>query len=157
MLPAVLLALLVSVIVLQLLWTGEPDLPESRVGRVGPIDAAITVQPSGAAPIIMARPLFSPTRSASAAPNGTGADTAGPLGGAVVVGSLTRGRAARLFLRTPDGSVKVLPVGGSYLGWRLVATTTESAQFLRGSERIKVNFGNQAPANNETDEESEEE
>jgi len=155
LLPAVLVALLVVAVVMQLLWTSEPDLPESGVGRVASRDAAFMVPPTFIAPVIMARPLFSPSRSASAGPVGAGAS--GPLGGAVVVGSLVRGRAARLFLKTPDGAVKVLALGGSYLGWQLVATTAESAQFARGSERIKVNFGSQAPATNETDEQSEEE
>lgn len=143
LLPAALSALLVAAGLLQLLWTGAPELPDEGVGRVMPAsEAALSLPRAIAPPVIMGRPLFSPTRTAGTQSVATGGD--GPLGGASPVGMMSRGRAARLFLKLPDGSIQRLPVGGIYQGWRLVALTEDGAMFVQGQEKIKINYGSSA-------------
>lgn len=107
--------------------------------------------------IILSRPIFSPTRTLEARPLVLGgmADS-GPLQGAMPAGAIARGRRAVLFLRLPDGTARPVPIGGSYLGWRLTALGSEAATFARGSERVTLKYGSAAPvAAQRTDNEEE--
>ncbi len=162
LLPAILVALLAGAAALQLVFARDVSRPDEGVGRVAPALADVTIHHRDAPPVILARPLFSPTRSLAARPLNVG-DTAvsGPLEGAVPVGMIARGRSARLFLRLPDGTVRWLGVGASYLGWRLTGLSTTGATFMRGAEKIAVNYGSAAPAatraGGDEDEETEEE
>lgn len=162
LLPAALLALLVGGVVLQLVLARDAELPPEGVGRVAPALADIEISQNAALPVILARPLFSPTRSLAARPLVLGDGAAiGPLEGAVPVGMIARGRAARLFLRLPDGSVRVMVPGSSYLGWRLIGLSDSGARFARGHEKIAIRYGTAAPASSggatDEDEETEEE
>lgn len=163
LLPAALLALLAGAAALQLLFARDSSLPGEGVGRVAPALAGVEVRHRDVPPVILARPLFSPTRSMEARPI-TLADTAavGPLEGAVPVGMIARGRAARLFLRLADGSVRTLGIGSTYLGWRLTGLSASGATFARGGEKISIDYGSAAPASasggeNTEDEETEDE
>lgn len=162
MLPAALLALLVAAAMLQLVLARDASLPEEGVGRAAPALAEAAVRHRDAPPVILARPLFSPTRSMEARPIviGDAADT-GPLDGAVPVGMIARGRAARLFLRLPDGTVRVMGLGGSYLGWRLAGLSATGATFVRGGDKRVIDYGSATSASvssgSDEDEETEEE
>lgn len=157
--PAALLGALVVGAALQLLWTGEPDLPPvSFVGRIGsaPGVAESAVPPVTAPAVIQERALFAPTRSASSGPARAGGS--GPLGGATVVGSVRRGRAAWLFLKLPDGTIRTLAPGASFMDWRLSGIGGDAALFTRGGERLRIPFGRQAPVSaSDGDEEKSEE
>ncbi len=163
MLPAALLTLLVGAAVLQLVLARDASLPQEGVGRVAPALAEAAIRHRDAPPVILARPLFSPTRSMEARPIVVGDEAAvGPLEGAVPVGMIARGRTARLFLRLPDGSIRVLSMGGSYMGWRLAGLSATGAAFVRGGEKRVIDYGSAAPApasggENTDDEETEEE
>lgn len=149
LLPAALAALLVLAIALQLVWTGEPDLPPERVGRIVQPQQTVMIARTGVSPIILERPLFSPTRGGTA-PTAS-ADGAPPsvLGGAIVAGSVTRGRARRAFLRLADGSVRGLAIGQTFDGWRLAGLTDDGARFARGRKTMTIAFGASAPVASE--------
>lgn len=161
LLPAALLVLLMGAAALQLLFARDSGLPQEGVGRVAPALAGVEIRHRDAPPAILARPLFSPTRSMEARPITLGdAAAVGPLEGAVPVGMIARGRAARLFLRLPNGSIRVLGIGGSYLGWRLTELSATGATFRRGGERRVFDYGSATSASassGDEDEETEEE
>lgn len=159
LLPAGLLALLVSAAVLQLTLTGSDRLPEEGVGRFVPVTAdAHAVGRASPAPVVLARPIFSPTRTAAAVPiAAAGQVLSGPLGGAFPVGMIARGRVARLFLKLPDGSVRTMPIGSIHQGWRLVGLADEGARFVRGNERVTLPYGSSAPVSPPSDDGEEEE
>lgn len=157
LLPAVLTALLCGGAVMQVALTDGPDLPSGGVGRVAPVETLAGVPPVTPAAVIMARPLFAPSRTATGQPATPGAADPGPLGGAIPAGMTARGRAARLFLRLPDGSVRVLAPGSAYMGWRLAGLSADAAIFRQGARRLVVPYGQSAPAIADDDSESEEE
>lgn len=146
LLPAALLALLVASAVLQLMLVRDDSLPDEGVGRVMPGSTEATVSHRDAPSVILTRPLFSPSRSMEARPIATGGVDAGPLEGAVPVGTIARGRAAQLFLRLPDGTVRAIGLNGSYLGWRLAGLSATGATFVRGAERMTIAYGSAATA-----------
>lgn len=157
LLPAALVALLCGGAVVQVALTGGPDLPPAGVGRVAPVETLAGVPTVTPAPVIMARPLFAPTRTATGRPSAPGAADPGPLGGAIPAGMTARGRAARLFLRLPDGGIRVMAPGSVHMGWRLAGLSADAAIFRRGSQRLVVPYGQSAPAIAEDDSDSEEE
>lgn len=156
LLPAALALLLCGGAVMQVALTDGPDLPPAGVGRVAPVEALAGVPTVTPAPVIMARPLFAPSRTATGRPAAPGAADPGPLGGAIPAGMTARGRAARLFLRLPDGSVRVMAPGSAHMGWRLAGLSADAATFRRGSRRMVVPYGQSAPVIAD-DSESEEE
>lgn len=142
---------------MQFALTDGVDLPPAGVGRVAPVEALAGVPPVSPAAVIMARSLFAPTRTASGRPGGEGIDP-GPLGGATPVGMTARGRAARLFLKLPDGSIRVMAPGSNHRGWQLAGLSSEAAIFRKGAARLVVPYGQSAPAiADDDDSESEEE
>jgi len=146
LLPAALLGLLVLTAALQVGLTGDPLLPEEGVGRVLPVAAGTgAVAHAPPAPVILARPIFSPTRTVATVPIGADGQVLGPLGGAFPVGMVARGRAARLFLKLPDGGIRTMALGGVHDGWRLVGVTGEGARFARGNTQISLLYGSPAP------------
>jgi hypothetical protein len=159
LLPAALAGLLLLAVALQLLWTGEPDLPQERVGRILSSRQTVMIARTGIPPVILDKPLFSPARGGFGGGAGDAAQ-ASALGGAVVAGTVTRGRARRAFLRLPDGSVRALAIGQDFDGWRLAGLTDDAARFVRAGETITMAFGASAPVVSEDagdEEESEEE
>lgn len=142
---------------MQFALTEGSDLPPAGVGRVAPVEPLAGVTPVAPSPVIMARPLFAPTRTATGQPGVPGVANPGPLGGAIPAGMTARGRAARLFLRLPDGSVRVMAPGGTHMGWRLAGLSADSAIFRRGARRMVVPYGQSAPVIADDDSKSEEE
>jgi hypothetical protein len=149
--------LLVAAIGVQLVTTGAPELPDEGVGRVKAAGNSLAIPRASAPPSILAKPLFSPTRAQGSGPGAVSGS--GPLGGASPVGMMQRGRAARLFLKLPDGSILRMAIGGSYHGWRLAAVTEEGAIFAQGKQKTLVKFGTSIPdaKSGAEDEEPEEE
>jgi hypothetical protein len=147
MLPATLAGLLLAAVALQLLLTGGPDLPEEGIGRIASSAPSVRIARAGAAPIILERPLFSPTRDGSGAGSSSakGDGASSVLGGAVVAGTVSRGRTTHAFARLPDGSIRILGIGQQINGWRLAGLTSESARFVRNGETITIAYGANAP------------
>jgi hypothetical protein len=159
MLPAMLAALLLAAVAAQLLLTGGPELPAEGVGRIAASMPSVRVARAGSAPDILARPLFSPTRNSDGG-GATGGGAGTMLGGAVVAGTVSRGRSTQAFVRLPDGSIRTLRIGQQIEGWRLAGLTGDSARFARDGQTISIAFGSSAPMQGdaaEDDENSEEE
>ena len=140
LLPALLAGLLALAAVLQLALTGgDTQLPAP--GWIGG-GARVSLPQFGAGlvpPVLRRLTMFDPARSA-AGPAGSVPPT-GPLGGAVVAGSISvRGRAVAI-IQLPSGKVGRLAVGGSLGGLRLVALEPDGAVFQSGAKRIRVPFG----------------
>lgn len=140
LLPAALLALLVALLLFQIFASNAPDLPD-RPGGAAARPAALQLPqpaPVTAAPVILARTLFSPARGpAGSAEAASGA----PVGGAVPVGTIGKGGARILFLKTAEGKVLRLGRGGAYQGWTLVAVERDGVTFVRDGVKVRVNYG----------------
>lgn len=156
LLPAGLLAVLVTMIAAQLALTSEPELPDAQPGRAARTEIAADLPGIALPPVLTGRPLFVPGRTLAAA---AGGPSAAPLAGAVVAGSLRQGRVVRLFLKEPDGTIRTLAPGGTYQGWRLAGVGSDSATFVQAGQRISIAFGSamairpEAAAGEDSDEE----
>lgn len=103
--------------------------------QVRATDAAIG--PAVVDPVLLTDPVFSEARAGKQAD----AAQAGPLGGAVIVGT-TRGRGfARAIVQPPGGAAVSVAVGGRYLGWRLAALSADAVLFRRGAETLRMPLG----------------
>lgn len=134
-LPAFCAALLAALAGLQLWLTADVEIadtvPPSRSVRVALPAFAFSPAPT----VLTGQSMFAPARTGA-----VGVDT-GPLDGASVAGMISvRGRAYAV-IRTSDGGVVRLPVGGRYQGLRLRRLTPEAAIFDRGGSIITVNYG----------------
>lgn len=158
LLPAALAALLaVSVVALLVLPTAL-ELPEA--GLVAPLRLPpLIVATAPADPSIAARTLFTPTRSDSgvARPGATPTVAPLPLGGARIVGTSSVGGRARVFVEATNGKVRALGLGSVYLGWRLSRVGSDSVEFGRGGQRLRLTVGAAAAAPAATEAASEEE
>ena len=159
LLPALLAAVLVVSAGLQLLWVGNEPLPAEGIAHVEPMQLALAAGGEAAQPAILARPIFSLSRSAVGGQAGSGG--ALPLDGAVVAGMASSKRSGgRVFLRLADGTIQPLRRGESYAGWQLAGWTNDAARFLSGGHMITVPYGSAAQpvaANDETSDEEESE
>ena len=139
LLPALLSAVLALMVALQFALPAEVELPP-RIGQTVP--ARITASEVARVvsnPVILRNALFTPGRGGGGIGN---VATAGPLDGAVVVGTV-RGRGfARALLQQSDGSSVAVPLGGGYRGWRLAGLNRDSAIFTRDGERVAMPFTN---------------
>lgn len=138
MLPASLVALLAAMLMLQLLLTSDVKLPlAGPVGAGGAHVQSPDVRTVAVPPVIATRSMF--------APLGKGKAGAPPslLGGAVVAGTVRIGGRAYAVVQTSEGRTINLPIGGGIAGWQLAALSSEGARFVRGNERIQVNYGTQ--------------
>ena len=96
-------------------------LPSARPapGTAGPVAPPAATPPAGVTPgypQILARPLFSPTRS----PVAGGAPAGAQLSDFSLVGTAIARGLRMAFLRGPDGKTQTLHVGEQLLDWRLV-------------------------------------
>jgi hypothetical protein len=87
-----------------------------------PSAPALVASPTPVYPQILARPLFSPTRSSVAA----GAPAGAQLGDFSVVGTAIARGLALAFVRGPDGKMQTLHIGEQLLDWRLVAVRRDA-------------------------------
>ncbi len=137
LLPALLSGVLALMVALQFALPAEVELP-LQIGQAVPARIATSeVARVVSNPVIMRNALFTPSRGGS---GGGNVATAGPLDGAVVVGTV-RGRGfARALLQQSDGSSIAVPLGGGYRGWRLAGLNRDAAIFTRDGERIAMPF-----------------
>ncbi|MDT0508403.1 hypothetical protein [Novosphingobium sp. MMS21-SN21R] len=153
LLPALLALLLAALLVVQFMIVTPVELPEPALGAGRNTVAQALVAGNAIAPkLIVENDVFSPLRSAGGSPDGA---SAGPLGGAVVAGSVSVGGRAYAMVIVPGGRISRLAPGGSINGWRLLGLTTGGARFGRGSERLDVAYGGQATQTASADEETE--
>lgn len=138
MLPALLAALLAAMLMLQLLLTRDVELPSAApVGAGGGHSRSPVVRVVAVPPVITARSMFAPRGG------GKAGGPSSPLGGSVVAGTVRVGGLAYAVVKTSEGRMVNLPIGGGLAGWRLAALSSEGARFVRGNERIQVNYGAQ--------------
>ncbi|OYX10637.1 MAG: hypothetical protein B7Z08_00115 [Sphingomonadales bacterium 32-68-7] len=138
--------------VLQLMLVPDAVVEGASAGRAAPLAGyvapAITLV--SVAPVIGARPLFTPARAGAAS-------SSDMLEGVQVAGSWSTGRQARLVLRKPDGTSITLRPGQVFNGWRLAGITSEGARFARAGESATIAFGGSAPSDPDYDEQQTEE
>lgn len=153
LLPALLALLLAALLVVQFMIVTPVELPEPALGAGRNTVAQSIVAGNAIAPkLIVENDVFSPVRSAGGSSDGA---SAGPLGGAVVAGSVSVGGRAYAMVIVPGGRISRLAPGGSINGWRLLDLTAGGARFGRGSERLDVAYGGQATQTASADEETE--
>lgn len=122
-----------------------PSLRVSSLRAPGPLASGGR---SGAAPAtaadpsILARPLFSPARSAQAI------EAAAPVGALSLLGVAAEGRRRLATVQDASGAVRTLAVGETVQGWRLGAIHGERAVVTRGGEvqELRVGAGPRPPA-----------
>lgn len=147
--PALLSAALALGLLVQALAPPPPAAPATAVlasphrGRARPPAVAepATIPPYA---VILARPLFSPSRSAS----GAAAPDAAPAGTFALVGLATEGSAASAAIRTPSGLVHSLRLGEALEGWKLVAVGADRAVLRQGDAVQSIRLG--APPKGQT-------
>lgn len=138
LLPALLAVMLALLLLFQLTDDQSEQLPPAGIGRVvAPLPAKATFDAAPADPVLLADPVFSERRVGKPA---SGAQE-GPLGGAVIVGTAHGRGFARAILRAPSGAVVSVPVGGRYLGWRLLGLAPDAVAFRRGAEMVRMPLG----------------
>lgn len=123
---------------LGLLLIVQLALPGARPAPSAPLRMAAPYRPLPAPPAadwsqILARPLFSPTRSlvAGGAPSGT------RLADFTLAGTAIAGRQALAFFRTPDGKMQSLRRDDQLLDWRLTAIRKDAVVVqANGRERV---------------------
>lgn len=159
---AVLSGLLTTALVWQLVAPSTAELPPVQAPATSP-STPVDVQSVVARPVLDERPLFSPARRpgaggveieravAEGAPPASPPRQRGPLGGAVVAGTVTDRGTTRIFLREPGGRLNALGIGSRYRGWRLARVTNTDVLFTRGNSRVVLPVGS-APADTSSDE-----
>jgi hypothetical protein len=151
LLPALLVAFLLALAVMQFLLPEPQDIPRS----VAPAITVARPEPPGFAPTsipaaIIANALFAPARGTS----GGGGDTATSI---AVAGTVTVARSRYAVVIALDGSLHRLAPGGVVDGWRLVSLGADRARFARQNEIMNVPYGAKASASAQNPEESGEE
>jgi hypothetical protein len=138
LLPMLCSATLLLALVMQLVLTGNTELPDdiSSGGRPRTEMPAITGQ--FVPPILLARPMFSPVRTAN---NDTDQVAQAPLGGAFVAGAVSINGKSYAVVQRPDGGIIRLAIGAGYAGWRLQSLSSTGAMFGQGKQRISMIFG----------------
>lgn len=151
--PALLALLLTALLGVQFMIVAPIELPEPTLGVArNPAVQSFVVGNAVAPKLIEQSDVFSPVRSAGGGPE---AAAAGPLGGAVVAGSVSIGGRTYAMVISPGGRVSRMAPGGSINGWRLMRLNPDSAQFGRGSEKLELPYGGQARQPASVDEETE--
>ena len=137
-LPALILPVLAAAALLQLLLPNAEDLPAggvpSRQKHIAPPPQALRV----AVPAVLeARSLFSPT----AAPAAGAAAPTDVLDGAVMAGTVMRGRRLYAVVQERTGRIRYVAPGGTVAGWRISGLTPGGARLTRGYEQFNAAYG----------------
>jgi hypothetical protein len=140
-LPALIALALAGAVILQLAMPNEVILPDSsKPGR-----AALQMSPpSTARAVAIPAALGNPGLFAATA-IGKSSDTAADLlNGAVIAGTLQRGRSRVAVVQMPQGTIRYVAPGGSIADWRIVALLPGSVRLERGAEYLVLNYGQHA-------------
>ena len=131
--PLAAAALLLTILLVQLVLPHPATAPKRRAVRPVPIaDPAVAVVPDY--PQILARPLFSPTRSSAEA--GADGSASAQLSDFSVVGVAIGQGLASAVLRGPGGETRMLKPGDRLIGWT-VAAIRRDAVVLEADGRSK--------------------
>lgn len=137
-LPALIVLVLAAMAVLQLALPYANDLPMDG-GMAGPA----RIKPPPQVPRIIVpvsisdRDLFSPDLAASTA----AAAPTDVLGGAVIAGTVQRGRGLLAVVQERSGKVRYVGPGGQIAGWRISRLTANGVTLARGAETITAAYG----------------
>jgi hypothetical protein len=136
-LPAVLAAVLLLALCLQLLLRDDAVVPVERDSFVASWrhNRSLVLGPVVVPPAATSRSIFAPSGS-------TGADVApNPLGGTAVVGAVRIGSRTYVVLQSDGGGVHNAGVGESVAGYRIDAITPTGVELSRAGERIELPYG----------------
>ena len=140
-LPGLLALVLTAAAMLQLAMPYAQDLPADSA-------AALPTRPTRIAPppqvplvsvpaMLSARSVFAPVSGASAA-------AAGPtdaLNGAVIAGTVQRGRGLVAVVQERTGRIRYIGPGGLISGWRISGVSASGVRLTRGAETINAAYG----------------
>lgn len=137
-LPALAAIVLIVAVVAQFAMpvrTEFPDVVGIALRRAPPTPASVV----GTYPLLLSRSIFAPSRATGAAAAG---ETA-PVGfnGFSLVGIVVVRNAARVVVRSGDGTSRRLRPGQEIAGWRLAGADRQRAIFIRGGERRVLTVG----------------
>jgi len=142
-LPVWLALMLGAMAVAQLALPVAPVLPVGGgVAALALPGAAPRVAPVGVPGVLAARALFAPSALAATGPSD-------PLGGAVIAGTIQRGRMLCALVQFPGGAIRTLGPGAMLGDWRIVALLPGGARLIdRAGHTMTVAYGaHPAPAN----------
>jgi hypothetical protein len=143
---------LAAMAALQLFLPNTVQLPpEGAAARTG-FGGSVVNDPAPVVPnaLLGSRSPFAPARA------GIGGGAAeGPLGGAVIAGSVTVGAIRFAMVQDADGGIRRVAPGGGISGWRLDAVMPSGARLRRGHERIEVPYGARPAAKAQRDNQGE--
>jgi hypothetical protein len=89
-------------------------------------------------PALAGRRLFSPDAAPAAAGAAAPTDV---LGGAVIAGTVRRGRQLYAVIQERGGRIRHVAPGGTVAGWRISALTPSGARLTRGTEHFNAAYG----------------
>ncbi|WP_295529660.1 hypothetical protein [Novosphingobium sp. Chol11] len=137
--PALIVPVLAAAAVLQVMLPYAEELSvggvPSRQKRVAPPPQA----PLVSVPTFLGkRDLFSPAGNSSAEAAAAPTDA---LGGAVIAGTVQRGRGLVAVVQEKTGRIRYVGPGGKVAGWRISGLTASGARLTRGTESINAAYG----------------
>ncbi len=139
-LPALLVPVLLSAAVVQVMLPYADPLP---VGGDAPRQTRLAPPPQVPLVLVPAalavRGLFTPATGP-----GTAAAPSDVLGGAVIAGTVQRGRGRLAVVQERNGRVRYVAAGGMIAGWRIIGLAANGVRLSRGTEQITAAYG--APA-----------
>jgi hypothetical protein len=138
-LPALIVPVLAAAAVLQVMLPFAEELPAggvpSRQKRIAPPPQA----PLVSVPAVLGkRGLFTPATSSSTSAAAAPTDA---LGGAVIAGTVQRGRGLVAVVQEKTGKIRYVGPGGKIAGWRISGLSTSGARLTRGAEHITAAYG----------------
>ncbi len=133
--PAAIGVLLLATLVLQFALPGADLQAPVHVAQPRPL-TPVAVTPAPVVTQALARPLFSPGRSA--AEGGGIGEAAASLGDYVFVGTTFTRQAGTAIVRTSTGNMRSLHAGEALLGWTVTAIHPSELVLERQAERLNV-------------------
>ncbi len=137
-LPALLALILAALIVAQIMMPPLTELDivagRTKVPAINQQSVAIT----GADPVILNRPIFTPSRGASANGSGNSDASNAPMAGAIFAGIVRVRGYSRAVMQRADGDAVSVSVGASFFGWRLISMNDDAATFMREGVKYRA-------------------
>ena len=136
-LPALLVLVLLIAAAVQVMLPHANPLP---VGGDAPRQTRLAPPPQVplvSVPAALAvRALFTPPTGP-----GTAAAPTSVLGGAVIAGTVQRGRGRLAVVQETSGRVRYVPPGGMIAGWRIIGLSANGVRLSRGTDQITAAYG----------------
>jgi hypothetical protein len=138
-LPALIVPVLAAAAVLQAML---PYAEELQAGGVPARQKRIAPPPQtqlvSVPAVLGARSLFTPATSSG---NAAAAAPTDVLGGAVIAGTVQRGRGLVAVVQERTGRIRYVGPGGTIAGWRISGLAASGVRLTRGNESINAAYG----------------